>query len=301
MYRHVGTMTLALAWFPVLAADARAELLFESNGVELHGTARLLLSGASTCNVLESDTSYESKQANHGAPMDVWRLDFQVLNRTGRWLDHLIAGYQIASEWPACTNWDRPEGLDVFVKVDWAGAIGTIQEDRPERGRPGREAHGNETLRRAARRPAAAVLALVADFRNRLGRSGGRRTGSAGGRGGSAPRSGDASSAPARPAGGRFRPRGCGWSFRPADTGGDTRLAGKSGSSAHGLSDRRAGRGASGSSCVAAAGVCWRSATASCQRGSRGHLLAVDRQRHEPGGVRGVSGTIPEWGFPSTG
>ena len=128
MYRCTGALTPALVLFPILAVDARAELLLEVDGVELHGTARLVASRTSTCNVLESDTSYEEKKANHGAPMDVWRLDFSVHNRTGRWLDHLIAQYEIASQWPACTNWSRPEGLDVFVSVEWAGAIGTIQE-----------------------------------------------------------------------------------------------------------------------------------------------------------------------------
>ena len=87
MCRCTGTLTLALVLFPMLAVDARAELLLEVDGVELHGTARLLVSGASSCNMLESDTSYEEKKANHGAPMDVWRLDFSVHKRTGRWLD----------------------------------------------------------------------------------------------------------------------------------------------------------------------------------------------------------------------
>ena len=34
-------LTLALLLCPVLATDARAQLLFEDQGVELHGTARL--------------------------------------------------------------------------------------------------------------------------------------------------------------------------------------------------------------------------------------------------------------------
>ena len=59
-----------------------------------------------TCNVLESDTSYETRRQNHGAPMDIWRLDFSVYNGSGRWLDHLIARFRIDSAWPECTNWD---------------------------------------------------------------------------------------------------------------------------------------------------------------------------------------------------
>ena len=121
-------LTLALLLFPVLAPDARAQLLFEDQGVELHGTARLELSEAGTCNVLESDTSYEEKQANHGAPMDIWRLDFSVRNGSGRWLDHLIARFQIESAWPDCTNWDVPTAYQLPQGIEWAGSIGNIQE-----------------------------------------------------------------------------------------------------------------------------------------------------------------------------
>ena len=121
-------LTLALLLFPVLAPDARAQLLFEDQGVELHGTARLELSEAGTCNVLESDTAYEEKQANHGAPMDIWRLDFSVRNGSGRWLDHLIARFQIESAWPDCTNWDVPTAYQLPQDIEWADSIGNIQE-----------------------------------------------------------------------------------------------------------------------------------------------------------------------------
>ena len=41
--------------------------------------------------------------------MDIWRLDFSVHNESGRWLDHLIANFQIESVSPDCTNWEGPE------------------------------------------------------------------------------------------------------------------------------------------------------------------------------------------------
>ena len=50
-----------------LASDARGWQLLEVDGVELRGVAQLVLSGAGTCNVLESDTSYEERKENHGA------------------------------------------------------------------------------------------------------------------------------------------------------------------------------------------------------------------------------------------
>ena len=124
-------MTLAVLLVPMLATDSRGQRLLEMDGVELHGEARLLQPGGGTCNVLETDTSYESRKENDGAPMDIWRLDFTVRNRSGRWLDHLIAQFQIASEMPECTNWDVSDSLAIqypFLPVEWGDSIGFIQE-----------------------------------------------------------------------------------------------------------------------------------------------------------------------------
>ena len=111
-----------------LAVDARGQRLLETDGVELRGEAQLVMSGGGTCNVLESDTSYEENKANDGAPMDIWRLDFSVRNGSGRWLDHLIARYQIDSEWPDCTNWDGPNPGEFAQPVEWTNSGGFIQE-----------------------------------------------------------------------------------------------------------------------------------------------------------------------------
>ena len=111
-----------------MAADARGQQLMEVNGIELRGEAQLVMSGGGTCNMLESDTRYDAKKENHGAPMDIWRLDFSVRNGSGRWLDHLIARFQIDSEWPECTNWDEPDAGTFAQNVEWADSIGNIQE-----------------------------------------------------------------------------------------------------------------------------------------------------------------------------
>jgi len=128
-HRIVMTGVLLL---PVTAADVRGQRLLEVDGIELYGEAQLLQPGGGTCNVLESDTSYESRKRNDGAPMDIWRLDFTVRNRSGRWLDHLIGRYQIASEWPECTNWDVPDSGSLAAKystlVEWGDSIGFVQE-----------------------------------------------------------------------------------------------------------------------------------------------------------------------------
>ena len=121
-------LTTALVLFAVLAAEARGQRLLEVDGVELRGEAQLVMSGGGTCNVLEADTSYEARKENHGAPMDIWRLDFTVGNGSGRWLDHLIARFQIDAAWPECTNWDGPDAARFGQPIEWAGSAGHIQE-----------------------------------------------------------------------------------------------------------------------------------------------------------------------------
>jgi len=131
-------LTTALALCATLAMDLRGRHLLEIDGIELRGNAQLILSGGGTCNVLESDTSYEEKKQNHGAQMDMWRLDFSVHNGSGRWLDHLIARYGIESEWPECTNWDAPEAVALPQSVEWANSTGHIQESGRNVVAPGR-------------------------------------------------------------------------------------------------------------------------------------------------------------------
>ena len=127
MHQSFRVLAAALVLLPVLAADARGRQLLEVDGIELRGQAELVMSGGGRCNVLESDTRYEEKKANHGAPMDIWRLEFAVRNGTARWLDHLIARYEIDAEWPECTNWDEPEAGHPLSSPGWARESGFIQ------------------------------------------------------------------------------------------------------------------------------------------------------------------------------
>ena len=60
--------------------------------------------------------------------MDIWRLDFSVHNGSGRWLDHLIARFQIEAEWPDCTNWDGLDAGQLARPIEWADSAGHIQE-----------------------------------------------------------------------------------------------------------------------------------------------------------------------------
>ena len=127
------TEKCGLVLWAALAAEAGGQQLLEIDGIELRGVAQIVQSGGGTCNVQESDTRYEEKRANHGARMDIWRLDFSVRNSSGRWLDHLIARFQIEAEWPECTNWDVPDAATLATQypsaiIEWGGSIGHIQE-----------------------------------------------------------------------------------------------------------------------------------------------------------------------------
>ena len=129
----------AVALCVLAAGSAHAQTLLEMEGIELRGSARVLQYGAKTCNVLEhveTPTEYERKKANHGQPVDVWQLDLSVYNGSGRPLDHLIAQYNIAAEYPPCTNWTGPEAGQIPGHVEWGGWLGTIQ----------RSGSGNPTL-----------------------------------------------------------------------------------------------------------------------------------------------------------
>ena len=128
MAQFRGLLTMTLLLFAIPAVDARGQRLLEVDGIELRGNSQLAMSGGGTCNVLESDTSYEERKKNHGAPMDIWRLDFSVRNGSGRWLDHLIATFSVDSAWPDCTNWDVPDAARFAQPVEWADSSAHIQE-----------------------------------------------------------------------------------------------------------------------------------------------------------------------------
>ncbi|WP_419161008.1 toxin-antitoxin system YwqK family antitoxin [Candidatus Palauibacter sp.] len=123
---------MAAALLPLTAPGVQAQLLLEEEeeGIELRGVARLVETGAGTCNVSEARetaASYERKKANHGRPIDIWRLDFSVYNGSGEPLEHLIADYRIASENPPCTDWSWPETGRYPDLIGWGGVAGLIQ------------------------------------------------------------------------------------------------------------------------------------------------------------------------------
>ena len=91
---------------------ARAEMLYNREGIQLQRTTRIVTYKAGVCNVLEdlhSEKVYELK-ANHGQPLHVCQRDFSAYNGTGKPLSHLRAGFEIESAWPPCRNWSGPPG-----------------------------------------------------------------------------------------------------------------------------------------------------------------------------------------------
>ena len=69
--RHIALMLALL----IVATPGQARRLLETDGIELHGTARVLEYGAGTCHVLEASHTaeeYERIKENEGKPLDVW-------------------------------------------------------------------------------------------------------------------------------------------------------------------------------------------------------------------------------------
>ena len=121
----------------LLASPVSAEVLYDREGMQLQGTARIVSQNAATCNVLEekySPEEYEKLKANQGQPLHVWQLDISAHNQTGKALDFRRADFTIDSPWPPCTNWSGegsgggPAGDFVDAEghprpVQWAGTL----------------------------------------------------------------------------------------------------------------------------------------------------------------------------------
>ena len=89
-----------LASWVLWGPSVQAEILYDEEGVQLHGTARIVAYNAATCHVLEeshTEAHYEQIKANDGQPLHVWRLDYSVHNRTGKGLSYLRADFEIES------------------------------------------------------------------------------------------------------------------------------------------------------------------------------------------------------------
>ena len=121
-----GALTAAL-----LDPSASAEVLYDKEGIQLQGAARIVSRNAATCNILKEKYSaeeYEKLKANQGQPLHVWRLDFSAHNNTGQTLDFLQANFDIRAPQAPCTNWsgEGPGGGPAGDFTDLKGHPGFV-------------------------------------------------------------------------------------------------------------------------------------------------------------------------------
>ena len=130
-----GVSRLAGLWMTswvFLAPMVQGEVLYEEEGIQLRGTARIIAYNAATCNVLEEKEHYERLKANDGQPLHVWQVDFSVYNGSGKGLSYLRADFDIESEDPPCTNWTGegpgrgPSGGPYSDTVFWGNQSRTL-------------------------------------------------------------------------------------------------------------------------------------------------------------------------------
>ena len=133
--------TALLAGLPAVA-----EIFHSQDGVVFEGTLRKVVAQAAVCNVLEekyTPAEYERLKPNHGRPLDLWQVDFEVRNESGRQIEHLRASAWVRAEHPPCTNWsgEGPGGGPVLpqpslmVPIVWSDYFQMLQ--RADGMRPG--------------------------------------------------------------------------------------------------------------------------------------------------------------------
>ena len=121
MKRGLGLFLLLLLVAPVGAAQAK--VLYNRDGIQLHGSAKVVAYNAATCRVVEEkypEDVYEKMKGNDGHPLDIWQMDYSVHNGTGKLLSYLRAQFFIVSEWPPCTNWEDDRNLPA-IQYKWSG------------------------------------------------------------------------------------------------------------------------------------------------------------------------------------
>ena len=107
-----------------------AETLYNQDGVQLSATVRSIDPGAATCRIREerhTAEQFEKLKANEGQPLNVWRVDLEVANYSGKALDYLNVHLNVESDWPPCDHWDGPEG-SYGEPVVWTGPLMSIQD-----------------------------------------------------------------------------------------------------------------------------------------------------------------------------
>ena len=102
-----GCLTALMFWF-VWSLPLQAQLLYEEDGLQLHGYKRIATKNAATCHVLEdahSEAKFEQIKDNDGQPLHVWLIEITVRNATSKPLSFVRGDVDIVSPYPPCTNW----------------------------------------------------------------------------------------------------------------------------------------------------------------------------------------------------
>ena len=126
---------LLMASWVLWGSMVQGEVLYEREGIQLRGTARIITYNAAVCHVSEANYTaerYEELKSNEGQPLHVWQLDFSVYNGSGRSLSYLRADFEMEATPPPCTNWTGegpgggPSGGPYSGTVFWGNQSRTL-------------------------------------------------------------------------------------------------------------------------------------------------------------------------------
>ena len=144
MSRSAPFWKTAIAFCTLTSASVvQAETLYERDGIELRGTARIVTNEVAACD--EGPVVFHTLKRNHGQPLHIWQLDFSVHNGSGRPLQHIVAHFNIRSKLPPCSNWHGPRvrassservfwGQDLPGPVFWGDSLEVLEDSNIERG-----------------------------------------------------------------------------------------------------------------------------------------------------------------------
>ena len=125
-----------------------AETLYERDGIELRGTARIVTNEVAVCDA--KPVELLTLKRHHGQPLHIWQLDFSVHNGSGQPLQHIVAHFNIRSKLPPCINWHSPRvrtsssegafwGQNLPGPVFWGESLEVLEDSNIE---PDAELHG---------------------------------------------------------------------------------------------------------------------------------------------------------------
>ena len=116
----------------MMASAVHAEVLYEKDGIELRGTARVVINEVAIC---DAETAFQtlSMKRSHGQPLHIWQLDFSVHNGSGQTLQHIAAHFNIRSKLPPCSSWYGPRfRASSSERVFWGDSLEVLEDSNIE-------------------------------------------------------------------------------------------------------------------------------------------------------------------------